>query len=77
MGKKGEKVRWNVAGRMATAWVFTLPSAGLVGALTYAVAHGIGGTVGVVVLFIALVAMAATFFGLSLKSRAASCQALR
>ena len=28
LGKKGAEVRWNVAGRMATAWVFTLPSAG-------------------------------------------------
>ena len=27
LGKKGAEVRWNVAGRMATAWVFTLPSA--------------------------------------------------
>ena len=26
LGKKGAEVRWNVAGRMATAWVFTLPS---------------------------------------------------
>ena len=28
LGKKGAEVRWNVAGRMATAWVFTLPCAG-------------------------------------------------
>ena len=26
LGKKGAEVRWNVAGRMATAWLFTLPS---------------------------------------------------
>ena len=32
LGKKGAEVRWNVAGRMATAWVFTLPSAAVVGA---------------------------------------------
>ena len=25
VGKKGAEVRWNVAGRMATAWLFTLP----------------------------------------------------
>ena len=35
LGKKGAEVRWNVAGRMATAWVFTLPCAGLVGAGAY------------------------------------------
>ena len=46
LGKKGAEVRWNVAGRMATAWVFTLPSAALVGAGAYALAHGIGGTLG-------------------------------
>jgi len=49
LGKRGAEVRWNVAGRMATAWVFTLPSAAVVGAGAYALAHGIGGTVGVVV----------------------------
>ena len=49
LGKKGAEVRWNVAGRMATAWVFTLPSAALVGAAAYALAHGIGGTTGVII----------------------------
>ena len=46
LGKKGAEVRWNVAGRMATAWLFTLPAAGLVGAGGYALADGIGGTAG-------------------------------
>ena len=32
LGKKGADVRWSVAGRMATAWLFTLPVAGVVGA---------------------------------------------
>ena len=32
LGKKGADVRWSIAGRMATAWVFTLPSAAIVGA---------------------------------------------
>jgi inorganic phosphate transporter, PiT family len=49
LGKRGAEVRWNVAGRMATAWIFTLPSAALVGAAAEALAHGIGGTLGVVV----------------------------
>jgi PiT family inorganic phosphate transporter len=67
LGKKGAEVRWNVAGRMATAWVFTLPSAGLVGAGAEALAHVIGGTAGVVVDLILLVAVAATVY---LRSRA-------
>jgi inorganic phosphate transporter, PiT family len=49
LGKKGAEVRWNVAGRMATAWLFTLPSAAVVGAGAYALAHGVGGTTGVVI----------------------------
>lgn len=62
VGKKGAEVRWSVAGRMATAWVLTLPSAGIVGALAYAAAHGIGGVAGVIVIFIVLAACAAGFF---------------
>jgi inorganic phosphate transporter, PiT family len=58
LGKRGAEVRWNVAGRMATAWVFTLPSAALVGAGAEALAHGIGGTFGVVVDLILLAALA-------------------
>ena len=57
LGKRGAEVRWNVAGRMATAWVFTLPSAALVGAGAEALAHGIGGTLGVVVDLILLAAL--------------------
>ena len=58
LGKKGAEVRWNVAGRMATAWLFTLPSAAIVGAAAEALAHGIGGTLGVVVDLILLAALA-------------------
>jgi PiT family inorganic phosphate transporter len=58
LGKKGAEVRWNVAGRMATAWVFTLPSAALVGAGAEALAHSIGATTGVVVDLIILAAVA-------------------
>jgi len=62
VGKKGAEVRWSVAGRMATAWVLTLPSAGIVGALAYYAAHGIGGVTGVVVIFVVLVLAAAGFY---------------
>jgi inorganic phosphate transporter, PiT family len=67
LGKKGAEVRWNVAGRMATAWIFTLPSAALVGAGAEALAHGIGGTLGVVVDLILLAALAVFIY---LRSRA-------
>jgi PiT family inorganic phosphate transporter len=58
IGKKGAEVRWNVAGRMATAWIFTLPMAGLVGAGAYYLAHAIGGTAGGFVDFILLLGVA-------------------
>jgi PiT family inorganic phosphate transporter len=35
VGKPGAEVRWAVAGRMAVAWLVTLPAAGIVGALSY------------------------------------------
>jgi PiT family inorganic phosphate transporter len=62
LGKKGAEVRWNVAGRMATAWIFTLPSAGLVGAGAYFLAHAIGGSTGVIVDLIILVAVAGLIY---------------
>jgi inorganic phosphate transporter, PiT family len=67
LGKKGADVRWNVAGRMATAWVFTLPSAALVGAGAEALAHVIGGTLGVVVDLLILLAVVVMVY---IKSRA-------
>ena len=62
LGKKGAEVRWNVAGRMATAWLLTLPAAGLVGAGGYWLADSIGGTGGVIVVLAILVAVAVTIY---------------
>jgi len=62
LGKKGAEVRWNVAGRMATAWVFTLPSAGLVGAGAYALADGVHGTLGVIVILIVLAVLSGLIY---------------
>jgi PiT family inorganic phosphate transporter len=55
-------VRWNVAGRMATAWLITLPSAAIAGALAYWLAHGIGGSAGVIVLLAILAGLAGTIY---------------
>jgi inorganic phosphate transporter, PiT family len=62
LGKKGAEVRWNVAGRMASAWLFTLPSAGLVGAGAYALANGIGGSAGVIVVLLVLLAVCGAIY---------------
>jgi inorganic phosphate transporter, PiT family len=67
IGKKGAEVRWNVAGRMATAWLFTLPSAAVVGAGSYALAHVVGGDAGIIVDLVLLIAVAAVIY---IRSRA-------
>jgi inorganic phosphate transporter, PiT family len=69
LGKKGAEVRWNVAGRMATAWVFTLPSAALVGAGAEALARAIGGTPGVIVDLLILLAVVAVIYWRSRASK--------
>ena len=63
VGKPGAEVRWSVAGRMAVAWLITLPAAALAGALTFWLGHGIGSVttdlVGSIVIFAVLVALSA------------------
>ncbi len=66
IGKRGAEVRWGVAGRMASAWLITLPAAGLVGAITYSVVHLIGGFVGATIGFLLL---AGVSFAIWLQSR--------
>jgi inorganic phosphate transporter, PiT family len=43
VGKPGAEVRWAVAGRMAVAWLVTLPAAALVGALSFWLSHAVAG----------------------------------
>ncbi|MCX4099298.1 inorganic phosphate transporter [Nocardia sp. alder85J] len=62
LGRPGAEVRWSVLGRMVVAWLLTLPAAGLTGALCRAVAHGIGGLAGVLVVFAALALLAGYLF---------------
>ena len=62
LGKPGGEVRWGVAGRMVTAWLITLPAAGLVGAITYWIVHLIGGYPGAIIGFSLLVAVSATIY---------------
>ncbi len=69
VGKPGAEVRWGVAGRMATAWLITLPSAGLVGAITYWVVHEVGGYPGAILGFSLLVATASAIYVRSRKTK--------
>lgn len=51
LGKRGNKVNWGVAGRVAIAWLVTFPVSGLVGAAACALARtGMGGTVAVAII---------------------------
>ena len=73
VGRKGAAgVRWNVAGRMATAWLSTLPAAGIMGAISYFIANGVGGTGGIVVDLIILIAFSS---GIYWRSRASTVNA--
>ena len=58
LGRTGAEVRWGIAGRMAVAWLVTLPSAAIVGAVCWVIAHMIGGLPGVLVVFAALIVLA-------------------
>ena len=69
LGKKGAEVRWNVAGRMATAWVITLPAAAVMGAISYYIASSIGGTAGIVVDLIILLAISGLIYARSRSTR--------
>ncbi|WAL69836.1 inorganic phosphate transporter [Amycolatopsis cynarae] len=60
LARDARGVRWNVAGRMALAWLLTLPAAGLVGALAALVARQ--GAVGTVLVGAAGVAVALVIY---------------
>jgi PiT family inorganic phosphate transporter len=61
VGKPGAQVRWAVAGRMALAWLVTLPAAALVGAIAFWISHLVAGAttqlVGDGLIFLILVAL--------------------
>jgi PiT family inorganic phosphate transporter len=62
LGTRLVSVRWTLAGRIALAWAFTLPMAALVGAAAFFVANGLGGIVGVAIVFALAAAMALAFY---------------
>jgi len=72
LARNGAEVRWRVAGRMASAWLFTLPAAGVVGAVSYGIAYGVGGTAGVLVDLALLIVVAAVVY---LRSRSTKVSA--
>ncbi len=63
LGRQRDGVRWGVAGRMAVAWMLTLPAAGIVGAVAGKVASL--GTAGVVVVAVVAVLVSLVIWLLS------------
>jgi PiT family inorganic phosphate transporter len=58
VGRRGALVRWRVAGRMVTAWLITLPSAAVVGAVMWWIGHLLGGVLGAGTIFVLLCLLA-------------------
>ena len=54
VGRKLRQVRWSTARKMLYGWLLTLPAAALVGGVAAAIA--LTGTIGVVIVFVALLA---------------------
>lgn len=67
VGKRGATVRWGVAGRMAIAWMLTLPAAALVGGICSFISSF--GVVGPLVVVALLLATASVIFVRSRKNR--------
>ncbi|MGK5681982.1 anion permease [Actinoplanes sp. URMC 104] len=69
VGKPGAQVRWRVAGRMIAAWLITLPSAAVVGALMWFIGDLLGGGLaGSLVVFALLLAAAGYMYWRSRKT---------
>jgi PiT family inorganic phosphate transporter len=66
MGRKGTSVRWSMVGKIALGWLFTLPAAGIVGALTALLVKT--GVVGVLIAAVAGTAAVLFMFFYSRKS---------
>jgi len=70
VGKKLAKVRWTTARRILYGWLLTLPAAAVVGGAAAAVA--LTGTIGIILVFAALVAGSGVIYGISKRSPVSS-----
>jgi PiT family inorganic phosphate transporter len=70
-GKKLESVHWGVAGQMATAWLFTIPAAGIMAAVAWEISRlfGDNSSGGTVVMAILAALAAAALFALAQRNK--------
>ncbi|WP_395725403.1 anion permease [Nakamurella sp.] len=66
MGKKLAEVRWGTARKILYGWLLTLPAAALVGGVAAAIA--LTGTLGLVIVFVALLVGAGAIYAISKRS---------
>ena len=71
LGKRGGMVHWPVVGQMVTAWVITLPGAGLIGAAAWNISDifGTNSKVGAIVIAALAAVVAAGLYTLSKRNR--------
>ncbi len=67
LGRRGAQVRWSVAGRMAVAWVITLPLSAAMGAVCWLLARLVGGAWGASLILAILVIATLVMFWWSRK----------
>ncbi len=70
IGKKLAQVRWSTARKILYGWLLTLPSAAIVGGVAASVA--LTGTVGIIIVFIALLAGAGAIYAISKRAPVSS-----
>jgi PiT family inorganic phosphate transporter len=61
LGKKLDSVHWSVFGKMASGWVLTIPAAGVMGGVAWAISNAFGKNSSVGALVIVALALAAAF----------------
>jgi PiT family inorganic phosphate transporter len=66
VGKKLAEVRWGTARKILYGWLLTLPAAALVGGVAAAIA--LTGTIGLLLVFLALLVGAGTIYAISKRS---------
>jgi len=70
VGKKLAEVRWGTARKIVYGWLLTLPAAALIGGVAAAIA--LTGTVGLVLIFVALLVGAGTIYAISKRAPVSS-----